>query len=61
MLFESMAKRTKAQQKRRDEADAIAEKWGKVKHSGDPLHKLGKSAGGRLYGKPKQAGKVNPK
>lgn len=52
-------KRTKAQ--RRSEASVIAKKWPKAARNGDSLNRLGKSGSGRLIGKPKQGGAVNPK
>lgn len=52
-------KRSKAQ--RKAAANSIAKKWPKVARNGDSLTRLGKSGGGKLSGKPKQGGAVNPK
>ena len=48
------AKKNKA--KRLASSKAVEKRWPKSARTGDPLHRLGKSGGGRLTGKPKQAG-----
>ena len=53
--------RKKNRAKRIASAKALEKRWPKSARNGDSINRLGNSGGGRLTGKPKQAGRVNPK